>query len=243
MKKRRRSGRTYRRLLDRLAGDRPDLEDPEELIASGAVLVDGIPVRNPSSRVASDAAITLARATPLRGEAKLRAAFDRFDVSAEGRVALDVGAAAGGFTRVLLERGARKVYAVDAGHGQLVGSLRADPRVVNLERTNLGDLGSGRIDDTLDLVVVDVSYLSLTAAAPQLAPLSLAADADLVTLVKPMFELALAAPPDTRDALDAALAKARQGVLDAGWKVVAACESPVTGARGALEFLIHARRG
>src|ERR1019366_5935529 len=101
----------------------------------------------------------------LRGEAKLSAALTAFGIDVSGRVALDVGAAAGGFTRVRLEAGARRVDAVDAGHGQLLGSLRQDPRVVNLEATNVGDLTAGMIPDPIEGGSIDVSYLSLSAAA------------------------------------------------------------------------------
>ncbi len=144
----------------------------------------------------------------LRGSAKLRAALDRFGVHVEGRVALDVGAAAGGFTTVLLERGAAKVYAVDAGHGQLLGSLRQDPRVVNLESTNIAELNDELVPDDIDLVTIDVSYLSLTQAVRQLRTVRLAEGADLVGLVKPMFELQLAAAPSEPAVLRQALDKA-----------------------------------
>jgi len=158
-----------------------------------------------------------------------------------GRVAIDVGASAGGFTRVLLEAGARRVYAVDAGHGQLLGSLRQDPRVVNLERTNLGELDRARVPDPIEAVTIDVSYLALARAVPQLARIELAAGADLIALVKPMFELGLAAPPPD-DRLAEALARAEAGVRAAGWDVLASIESPVRGQGGAVELLLHARR-
>src|SRR5439155_15866930 len=103
----------------------------------------------------------------LRGEAKLEAALSVFPVDLRRRAALDVGAAAGGFTRVLLAAGARRVYAVDAGHGQLLGSLRQDPRVVVLESTNLGDLDRKLAPETVDVVTIDVSYLALREAVAQ----------------------------------------------------------------------------
>ena len=161
----------------------------------------------------------------------------------EGRTALDVGAAAGGFTRVLLERGARRVYAVDAGHGQLLGSLRQDPRVVNLEGVNLGELGAGRVPEPIDLFTVDVSYLSLADAIPQLERVRIAPGADLVALVKPMFELGLPAAPAGDDELRRAEELAAAAAERAGWRVAGAIPSPVTGARGARERLLHARRG
>jgi 23S rRNA (cytidine1920-2'-O)/16S rRNA (cytidine1409-2'-O)-methyltransferase len=157
-----------------------------------------------------------------------------------GRVALDVGAAAGGFTRVLLARGARRVYAVDAGHGQLLGSLRTDPRVINLEATNLGEVDRRLVPDPIELVAIDVSYLALAAAVPQLARVELAAAAELVALVKPQFELGLARPPADGARLAEAVDRATAGMEAAGWEVRGRVESPVRGARGAVEFFVYA---
>ncbi|HEX2690995.1 MAG TPA: SAM-dependent methyltransferase [Kofleriaceae bacterium] len=180
---------------------------------------------------------------PLAGEAKLRAALDAFAPDVRGKVALDVGAAAGGFTRVLLEAGARRVYAVDAGFGQLLGSVRQDARVVNLERTNLGELDTTRVPEPIDIATIDVSYISLARALPQLAKLSFAPTVELIALVKPMFELALAEAPSDPALLAEALARANAGIEAAGWTVVAAIDSPVLGHHGAREMLVHARRG
>ena len=174
---------------------------------------------------------------------KLRAALDRFDPRIEGRVALDVGASSGGFTAVLLERGAAKVYAVDAGHGQLLGSLRQDARVVNLEATNIAELNEEVVPDAIDVVTVDVSYLALRRAVTQLQTVALAEGADLIGLVKPMFELSLPEAPSDRESLDRALDKAVDGVTAAGWTVLATMNSVVTGAGGAPELFLHARWG
>ena len=176
----------------------------------------------------------------LRGSVKLRAALDRFRVPVAGRVALDVGAATGGFTGVLLERGAAKVYAVDAGHGQLLGSLRQDPRVVNLEATNIAQLSDEIIRDPVELFTVDVSYLPLRRAVSQLLRVPFADGTDLVGLVKPMFELQLAIAPSEPAVLQQALAKAVDGVTAVGWRVLETMDSPVTGAKGAPELFIHA---
>ncbi|MGH7723158.1 MAG: SAM-dependent methyltransferase [Candidatus Dormibacteria bacterium] len=216
--------------------------DAEAAIAAGEVLVDGLPVTNPASRLRARARVTLRPVTALRGSAKLRAALTGFGVDVGGRVALDVGAAAGGFTTVLLESGAQRVYAVDAGHGQLLGSLRQHPRVVNLEAVNIADLDAARVPEPIDVVTVDVSYLSVAAAAAQLDRVTLARDADLVALVKPMFELRAPTAPSDRASLDAALAAASTGVSAAGWAVQGVMDSPVTGSRGAREMLLHARR-
>jgi 23S rRNA (cytidine1920-2'-O)/16S rRNA (cytidine1409-2'-O)-methyltransferase len=217
--------------------------DAAGLIAAGDVLVDGLPVINPRSRLRAGSSVSLRAATALRGSPKLRAALTAFDVPVAGRVALDIGAAAGGFTTVLLEAGARLVYAVDAGHGQLLGSLRQDARVVNLEAVNVADLDRTRVPLDIEVVVIDVSYLSLTAAVAQLDRISLAPGAALVGLVKPMFELRTATAPSDRASLDAAMGTASAGVTAAGWSVRGSIDSPVTGSRGAREMLLYAVRG
>ena len=224
-----------------LALQHPDLDDPADAIETGRVLVGGKPMLNPRARVAESAPIAVRPELVLRGAAKLAAAITRFDVAVDGRIALDCGAAAGGFTTVLLDHGAARVYAVDAGFGQLRGELRQNPRVVNLERTNLGDLTPELVPDEIELVTLDLSYLSLARAVPELDRVQLTPTAELVALVKPMFELALGRPPEDAAQLDAAVAAARRGVDDAGWDVLAVAESPTRGGRGAVEFLLHAR--
>jgi 23S rRNA (cytidine1920-2'-O)/16S rRNA (cytidine1409-2'-O)-methyltransferase len=230
--------RQLRPLARELARTHPEVTNPEQLIRAGGVLVRGFPATNPATLV-EPGSVALRRDRPLRGEAKLRAALDAFAIDVTGRTALDVGAAAGGFTRLLLRRGARRVYAVDAGHGQLLGSLRADPRVVALERTNLAEV---EIPEPVDLVTIDVSYLALAHAAPQLERVELRPGADLVALVKPQFELGLAAPPRTEAELESALRHAAAGFEASGWQIVDSMASPVPGARGARELLLVARR-
>jgi 23S rRNA (cytidine1920-2'-O)/16S rRNA (cytidine1409-2'-O)-methyltransferase len=205
------------------------------------VLVDGIPNRNPASLVGAGASLTLQRPVALRGEAKLRHALSAMSVAVAGRVALDVGAAAGGFTRVLLEAGAERVYAVDAGHGQLLGSLRQDPRVVTLERTNLGALTGELVPDVVEVVTMDLSYLPVARAAPQLEAVRLSPAAELVALVKPQHELGLGGPADDEQVAEA-VDHATDGLAACGWTVVAATRSPVLGARGAVEWLVRAQR-
>ena len=158
------------------------------------------------------------------------------------RVCLDLGAAAGGFTRVLLEAGALRVYAVDAGFGQLLGSLRQDPRVRNLEATNVAKLDTWLIPEPVEVVTIDVSYLALAAAVEQLDRIVIAPGADLVGLVKPMFELRMATAPTDAATVDTATERALVGIEAAGWQVVGTMPSPVLGGRGAVEALLHARR-
>ena len=233
----------FRNVLEQLARARPDIADPEAAVVAGHVLVDGRVVTNPRSLVRVDAAVALRPDRPLRGEEKLRAALDGFEIDVTDRECVDLGASAGGFTRVLLERGARRVYAVDAGHGQLRGELRNHARVVNLERTNLADAAE-RIpkSEPIGVVTMDLSYLSVAAATPQIEGFAFAADADLIALVKPMFELSLDAPPDDEASLRRALDMAMAGVERASWRVAGTMASPVTGSKGAREWLLHARR-
>jgi 23S rRNA (cytidine1920-2'-O)/16S rRNA (cytidine1409-2'-O)-methyltransferase len=223
---------------------RPDIADPAAAIADRRLMVDGRIATTTSALVPSTASVVLRASRALRGEDKLRAALDAFAVDVAGKICLDVGAAAGGFTRVLLEHGAAKVIAVDAGFGQLRGSLRTHSRVLNLERTNLADLGKAapRCWD-VEVITVDVSYLSVAAAVPQLEAVRIGPDADFIALVKPMFELGLAQPPSQEKALRRALELARRGVeLHGVWVVEGTMPSPVKGARGAREWLLHARR-
>ncbi len=229
-----------RALVDLVSEAFPDAE-PVAVIAAGEVLVNGYPVRNPKALVPLDASLRLRPAEPLRGEAKLSAALEAFAVPVRERIAVDLGAAAGGFTRVLVDAGARRVYAVDAGHGQLLGSLRQSRTVVNLERMNLAELNRSRVPEAVDLLTADLSYLPLARALPQL-DLSFAADADLIAVVKPQFELGLDRALAGPDLVLEAGRLAIRGAARAGWMKPQVIESPVTGARGAVELLLHGSR-
>jgi hypothetical protein len=137
----------------------PELEDPPKAVLDGRVIVDGRTITNPRARVRADASIRVLGPRRLRGDLKVAAALDAFSLDVKGVVAVDVGAAAGGFTAALLDRGAERVYAVDVGFGQLIGRLRLDRRVINLERTNVAAIDDHIIPEVVDLVTVDVSYL------------------------------------------------------------------------------------
>jgi 23S rRNA (cytidine1920-2'-O)/16S rRNA (cytidine1409-2'-O)-methyltransferase len=238
----RRPRRRFVALVDRVDPLRASGEDPVELIRRGIVHVDGRVIANPRARVPHDAAVRVRRPKPLRGSAKLRAALDHFAIPVAGRVALDVGASAGGFTSVLLTRGATRVYALDAGFGQLRGELRAEPRVVDLERHNLGDLDVTVVPEPVDVTTIDVSYVALAVAVPQLERLRFAAGAHLVALVKPVYELKRTGVPTAPSDLLEAVARARAGIERVGWEVFGVMPSPVLGARGAREFLLAATR-
>jgi 23S rRNA (cytidine1920-2'-O)/16S rRNA (cytidine1409-2'-O)-methyltransferase len=221
----------------------PGIDDPAVLVRSGLVLVDGAPAFNPRAQVRADSGIRVIRTRPLRGTLKLQGALDSFALEVGGMVVVDLGAAAGGFAQALLDAGAARVYAVDVGVGQLRSTVRLDPRVVNFEGTNLAGLDDSVIAERIDLVTMDLSYLAVADAVPQLDRLPLAADARLVALVKPTFELhapALVARPDE---IARAVASARKGILASGWKVIDEVTSPIPGSRGAVEVFLHARRG
>ena len=131
---------------------------------------------------------------------------------------------------------------MDAGFGQLVGSLRQDPRVVNLESTNIGELNRSMVPEHVAVISIDVTRLSLANCAPQLEAIDIADHADLLALVKPQFELRCANTPTLESDLSEALSLAVTGIEAAPWRVIDTMRSPVTGARGAIEFLVHARR-
>ncbi|MDX6370331.1 MAG: rRNA (cytidine1920-2-O)/16S rRNA (cytidine1409-2-O)-methyltransferase, partial [Gaiellaceae bacterium] len=216
--------RTLRQELERL---RPDLDDLDEAIAGGHVLVNGVPSTNPKTQVAANTSIVVREPKVFRGLTKLRGALDAFEVDATGRVGLDAGASAGGFVQAQLEAGARKVYAVEVGYGQLLGSLRQDARVVNLERTNIGELDRETVSDAIELISLDLGFLALATGVPQLNRLDIARGAELLALVKPTAELGLPSPPDDDEAIEEAVQRARAAVSDAGWEVLGAVESPI----------------
>jgi 23S rRNA (cytidine1920-2'-O)/16S rRNA (cytidine1409-2'-O)-methyltransferase len=182
-----------------------------------------------------------------RGALKLVHALDQFAIDATGAAALDIGAATGGFTEVLLRRGARRVYAVDVGHGQLAWSLRTDPRVSVLERTNARQLSREQVAEPIDLVVCDASFISLRLVLPPALALT-APGARCVALIKPQFEAGRAAvgkggvvrDPAVHEAVLAEIAAWLGGLV--GWRVLGTTPSPLLGPAGNREFLIAAGR-
>ncbi|MDH4074749.1 MAG: 16S/23S rRNA (cytidine-2'-O)-methyltransferase [Acidimicrobiia bacterium] len=219
----------------------PPVEDPEGALADQRVLVDGAVVTNPASQVLPSARVVVKPPRRPRGAQKLGAALDRFGVAVAGRVGLDLGACTGGFTQALLDRGAARVFAVDVGFGQLLGSLRQDPRVVSLERTNVADVTPGLLGTLPGVVVVDVTKLSLREVVRQLADHEVpGSGTELVGLVKPLFELGIGELPEGEE-LARALRLAEAGLVDAGWEHLGSMESPMRGHRGAVEFFVHAR--
>ncbi|MDQ3691183.1 MAG: TlyA family rRNA (cytidine-2'-O)-methyltransferase [Chloroflexota bacterium] len=238
MKRIQKQSATLRELIRRRYPESP----PGTLIEGGRVQVGGRIVRDPESLVRRGVSVVVLPSQELRGERKLAAALQAFAVNPGGLAALDLGAAAGGFTRALLNAGVARVYAVDVGHGQLLGSLRQEHRVINLEATNISELTTELVPEAIDLVTVDLSYLSLARAVPQLGGLEFAPDATLIALVKPMFELSMATPPTDSLRLTLALTEARLAIDANGWRSVDDIQSPMTGARGAIEYFVHAER-
>ncbi len=222
----------------------------QALIMAGLVYSGEARLDKPGSLVADDAGLEVrGRDHPWvsRGGVKLAHALDAFDIDPEGRTCLDVGASTGGFTDVLLARGARKVYAVDVGRGQLAWKLRTDPRVVCLESTNARYLTAAEVPEAPELVVCDASFIGLETVLP--AALDLAApSAVLVALIKPQFEAGrgqVGKGGVVRDpAVHAAVVERVRAWLAArpGWTVVGTDESPITGPDGNREFLICARK-
>ena len=217
-------------------------------IAAGLVSVGGVALRKASEEVAGDAPIEAEAAHPWasRGGVKLAAALDAFALDPSGLVCLDVGASTGGFTDVLLARGAAKVVAVDVGRGQLDPRLAADPRVRSLEGVDARALTAEMLGEHPEAIVLDVSFISQRLVLPHV--LKLAAErAWLVSLVKPQFELSRSELVKGRVRSEAALERACEGVRAAveaeGWTVLGLIPSPILGGAGAREFLIGARRG
>ncbi len=215
------------------------------IIEAGGLRADGAVVDKPASLVAEGADLEVTPPHPWvsRGGVKLAAALDAFGINPADRVCLDVGASTGGFTHVLLARGAARVYAVDVGTDQLHPTLRADQRVVDLQRVDARALTRRTIPHPPSLVVCDASFIGVAKVLA--VPLSLAAvNADLVALIKPQFEAGpgkggVLCEHDARVAAGEAI-----GALDGleGFRLVSQIESPIRGGDGNLEFLIHARR-
>ncbi|HON41763.1 MAG TPA: TlyA family RNA methyltransferase [Bacillota bacterium] len=238
--------RRFRRVrLDELLVQRgffDDVKTAQGWIMAGSVIVDEVREDKPGTMVDANAGVRV-RGTDLpyasRGGLKLAAALDAFGVDVRGRTAIDAGASTGGFTDCLLEHGAALVYSVDVGFGQLVGRLRQDPRVRNMERTNISDVTPGMLDPRPSLGVIDLSYLSLQLSVPIVANLlDPEEESEIVALVKPLFEVASAVSDLTREQYRAAVWRALSAGTPAGMAPRAVMASPVLGSRGTLEFLV-----
>jgi 23S rRNA (cytidine1920-2'-O)/16S rRNA (cytidine1409-2'-O)-methyltransferase len=221
-------------------------EQAKELIGAGHVLVSGAVADKPARQVSTAEPVELLGPKPRfvsRGGEKLDAAIAHFNVTVEGRRALDAGASTGGFTDCLLQRGAAHVVAVDVGHGQLHERLRADPRVTVVERTNIRDFTT---EERFDLLVADLSFVSLRIVAPALVGLA-RPGADLVALVKPQYEAGRAEAAKGRGVITdpevwrRVLNEVVSALSDAGAAMMEVMVSPLKGADGNVEFLAHFR--
>jgi 23S rRNA (cytidine1920-2'-O)/16S rRNA (cytidine1409-2'-O)-methyltransferase len=222
----------------------------QALILAGLVSAASRRVDKPGTALAEDTELTVAgRDHPWvsRGGVKLAFALDHFDIHPAGMTALDIGASTGGFTDVLLAKGAARVHAVDVGRGQLAWKLRQDPRVVVHEGTNARYLSRSEITEPIDLVTCDASFIGLATALP--APLALTAKrAALIALIKPQFEAGPSEVGKGGVVRDPAVHRtvceriAAWVAAQPGWDVVGIAESPITGPAGNHEFLIYARK-
>jgi 23S rRNA (cytidine1920-2'-O)/16S rRNA (cytidine1409-2'-O)-methyltransferase len=218
----------------------------QSLIMARRVLVNEQFVDKPGAQVAPDDALRVAELEHPwvgRGGMKLAHALQQFHLDVRGRICVDIGASTGGFTDVLLKHGAAKVYAIDAGYGQLDASLRNDPRVVNREKVNARFLGAADFEDPIGFVAIDVSFISLRLILPAVAKF---AHGDVVALIKPQFEVGrgeVGKGGIVRDEVKRTVAV--QSVVDfareIGFDVRGVIESPVKGGEGNVEYLMHAR--
>jgi 23S rRNA (cytidine1920-2'-O)/16S rRNA (cytidine1409-2'-O)-methyltransferase len=224
----------------------PSRQRAQAMVRAGLVRVAGEVADRPDQMVDPTVNIDLehAKAYVSRGGDKLAGALDAFGIDPAGRVCLDVGASTGGFTDVLLQRGAAGVIAVDVGYGQLAWSLRQDPRVTLLERVNIRHLD--RLPIPADLAVIDVSFISLRLVLPRVREL-LSPPGDVVALVKPQFEVGKGAVGKGGVVRDPAqhgqvLGELRQFAQESGYEIAAEIPSPILGAKGNREFFLYLRR-
>jgi 23S rRNA (cytidine1920-2'-O)/16S rRNA (cytidine1409-2'-O)-methyltransferase len=220
-----------------------------ELIGAGRVSINGMPAAKPATAISVSASLTVDTADERpwvsRGAHKLIGALDAFGISVADARCLDAGASTGGFTEVLLDRGAREVVAVDVGYGQLAWTLRSDECVRVLERTNVRELTPQAIGGPVDLVVADLSFISLSTVLPALVSCA-SADADIVPMVKPQFEVGkdrvgaggVVSDPQLR--AGAMLAVAGRAA-ELNWHTVGVTASPLPGPSGNVEYFLHLR--
>jgi 23S rRNA (cytidine1920-2'-O)/16S rRNA (cytidine1409-2'-O)-methyltransferase len=225
-------------------------ERAKALVLAGKVMVNGMPVTKAGSQVAPDAEVTLKEPDHpyvSRGALKLEKGLDTFGIDPAGLTALDIGASTGGFTDLLLQRGAAKVYAIDVGYGQLDWKLRSDDRVVVLERENVRYLDPAKVPEPCDLAVMDVSFISLTKVLDKVVELlGPPAGKPIIVLVKPQFEVGKGQVGKGGVVRDEALrleavSKIKSWAAERGFEVGEAVESPITGPAGNVEYLLLLR--
>jgi 23S rRNA (cytidine1920-2'-O)/16S rRNA (cytidine1409-2'-O)-methyltransferase len=221
----------------------------QALLLSGRVYWGERKIEKSGLELPSDARLEVRGVDPYvsRGGLKLAAALRTLDVRASDLVCVDIGASTGGFTDCLLQHDARKVYAVDVGHGQLAAKLRDDPRVIVRERTNARHLRRADFDERIDLVVVDASFIGVEKLLPAISDL-LAPAGRLLALIKPQFQVGRSEARRSRGVIrdsgvrDAAIEGARTSIGDAGFEILGACDSAIPGPKGNVEHFVLARR-
>ncbi|NJD56550.1 MAG: TlyA family RNA methyltransferase [Nitrospirae bacterium] len=238
--------------LDKVIVDRGIVKSRERaraLIMAGSVLVDNRKITKAGMLISTDAEVVLKEDDipyVSRGGVKLAAALSAFHVDPSGKIVMDIGSSTGGFTDCVLKKGAARVYAVDVGYGQLDWSLRNDPRVVLHEKTNIRYFGRASVTDTIDLILIDVSFISLTQVLPRVHDF-LRSGGDVIALIKPQFEVG-------REMVDkggivrdetkrlSAVTKIREFAEAADFSVRGVCDSPIPGQKGNREYFMHIRR-
>ncbi len=235
--------------LDKIIVDRglaSSRERARALIMEGKVFVSGAPVTKAGTMVAPEAPVEVSGGEipyVSRGGLKLEAALKHFNVSATGRIAMDVGASTGGFTDCLLQHGAIKVYCIDVGYGQLAWKLRQDPRIVIIERANIRYLEKEKIPDSIELATIDVSFISLVKVLPKVLEF-VQPEGELIALIKPQFEVGKGEVDRGGVIKDAAkreraVSQVKEAIQSLGLRIIGVIQSPVTGHKGNIEYLIY----
>ncbi|OGW03760.1 MAG: RNA methyltransferase [Nitrospinae bacterium RIFCSPLOWO2_01_FULL_39_10] len=240
-----------KRRLDNLLLERGIVQSRERakgLILSGDVRVNGNPVNKAGTLIDENAEIEITKDIPYvsRGGLKLEKAIKEFNINVKDKVAIDVGASTGGFTDCLIQYGAKKVYAVDVGYGQLAWKLRNDPRVVIIERKNVRYIKPSDIGEPVDIATIDVSFISLKLVLPVVKNL-LKENGEIIALIKPQFEVGKGEVGKGGIVKDEekhkkVISEIKSFAIDSGFKVLNVTESPIAGQKGNVEFLIYLQK-
>ena len=237
--------------LDKILVERgivPSRERARALIMEGKVLVNGMPATKAGAMVDKSAGIEFKGGDipyVSRGGLKLEAALSHFSIQLQGKIAMDIGASTGGFTDCMLQHGAAKVYCIDVGYGQLAWALRQDPRVVLFERTNIRTLEREKVPGEIDIVVIDVSFISLEKVVPKALEF-LKKGGEIIALIKPQFEVGKGEVDKGGVVRDEekrmrAVERVRENLESLGLRTVGILQSPILGQKGNVEFLIYMR--
>jgi len=224
-------------------------ERAKNLIANGGVLIDGKIATKPTQQVDENSKIEIIKNDipwVSRAGLKLEHALSHWDINVKNKVCADFGACTGGFTEVLLENGASKVYSIDVGSGQLAEKLRSDERVINMENTHIKNLSKENFSELLDFICIDVSFISLSHILPKAAEL-VSAEGEIVTLIKPQFEVGKKnikkGIVKEENLHEEVIEKIKKLSEDLGFEILGITDSPILGGKGNKEFLIRLRKG